>query len=54
MAKEKKNAENTKNTAVSADETTEKTVKNKKAFNKRKFKYDMDSQLLLVISGWNL
>ena len=36
MAKEKKNAENTKNTAVSADETTEKAAKNKKAFNKRK------------------
>ena len=36
MAKEKKNAENTENTAVSADETTEKAVKNKKAFNKRK------------------
>ena len=49
MAKEKKNAENTKNTAVSADETTEKAVKNKKAFNKRKFKYGSIATAITVV-----
>lgn len=49
MAKEKKNAENTKNTAVSVDETTEKAVKNKKAFNKRKFKYGSIATAITVV-----